>query len=113
MHSRIKSFLLVSALLGLTSCATVGKPIEFGGPETITVGSTTKNDIYQQYGEPFRVGFDNGNLKWTYGYYKVRMFGDTDTQDLAITFDKKGLVKDYTYSSSVPIEKKKLLQANN
>jgi hypothetical protein len=89
-------------------CATVGKQFQFAGPQSIQVGKTTKDDLVKQYGEPFRVGYDDGDLKWTYGYYKYRLFGDSDTKDLEITFDKSGFVRKYSYATSIEDEKKTL-----
>ncbi|HAB51303.1 MAG: hypothetical protein A2381_13260 [Bdellovibrionales bacterium RIFOXYB1_FULL_37_110] len=106
MSIRLACLLLVFVLLG---CATVGSKFDFKGPNSIRTGETTRNDIINLYGEPFRVGYDNDNLVWTYGHYKYRLFGPTETKDLRIMFDKKGLVKDYTYSTSVDGEKEKLM----
>lgn len=94
--------------LFVTGCATVGSQFSFTGPENIAIGKTTRNEILKAYGEPFRVGYDNGNEKWTYGYYKYRLFGDSDTKDLDITFDKSGLVSSYSYSSSLNEDKQKI-----
>ena len=93
----------------LWGCATVGESFEFKGADKLVVGKTTKTEVLKQYGDPFRVGFDSGDLKWTYGFYKYSLFGSSDTKDLAITFDKNGLVKDYTYSTSLEDEKKEIL----
>ena len=65
--------------------------------------------MLRHYGNPFRVGYENGNTKWTYGYYQYKLFGTSETKDLAITFDKSGVVSDYTYSSSEPEEVKRAL----
>jgi hypothetical protein len=88
----------------LASCATVGKPFKYQGPDTIVKGKTTEADVIKAYGDPFRVGYENDFPKWTYGYYKYRLFGDSETKDLDITFDKTGVVSSYTYSSSSPDE---------
>jgi hypothetical protein len=102
--------LIFFCLFGLWGCATIGEPFQFSGPEKLVVGKTTKAEVLKQYGDPFRVGFDDGDLKWTYGFYKYSLFGSSDTKDLAITFDKNGLVKDYTYSTSLEDEKNQILQ---
>ncbi len=96
-------------LLGFVSCATVGSSFQFMGPQTIEVGKTSRADIFKTYGEPFRVGYDNGSLKWTYGYYLYRMIGESETRDLIITFDANGIVKDYSYSTSMKDEKAAIL----
>ncbi len=98
--------LLTACTLALffTACATVGSSFEFKGPESIVVGQTTETQIIAQYGQPFRVGYENGNVKWTYGYYHYRLFGDSDTKDFSVTFGKNGTVVSYEYSSSDPKE---------
>ena len=94
----------------LQGCATMGAPFLFQGPESIVVGKTTQAEVLTQYGKPFRVGFENGDTKWTYGYYRYKLFGTSNTKDLAVTFDKNGVVTDYTYSSSAPDEVSKALK---
>ena len=102
--------LMLFIIFGTWGCATVGESFEFKGTDKLVVGKTTKAEVLKQYGDPFRVGFDSGDLKWTYGFYKYSLFGSSDTKDLAITFDKNGLVKDYTYSTSLEDEKKEILR---
>lgn len=100
----IKFIILLAGILLLSNCATVGKPFEFKGPKSIINGKTTQSQIISTYGEPFRVGYENGDLKWTFGYYQYKLFGNSDSKDLNITFDKNNVVSGYTYSSSVPEE---------
>ena len=107
----IRSRYLIFVFL-LTGCATVGSQFNFQGPNSISMGETTRNDIVRLYGEPFRAGYNNGGLVWTYGLYTYRLFGPTETKDLQIVFDKKGFVKDYTYATSFNGEKEKLLLTN-
>jgi hypothetical protein len=96
----------ISALF-LSGCATMGSSFDFKGPPSIEIGKTTKQQIHASYGDPFRTGYEDGKLKWTYGYYQYRLFGDSETKDLAITFNRNGVVSGYTYSSSNPDEVKK------
>jgi hypothetical protein len=100
----MKYFISATIAFACAGCATMGAPFQFKGPDTIVKGKTTQNEILKQYGTPFRVGYENGDAKWTYGYYKYRFFGDSETKDLDITFGKNGIVSSYTYSTSVPEE---------
>ncbi len=84
----------------ITSCANMGRPFKFQGSASIQNGKTTKEDVQKIYGQPFRVGVENGKEKWTYGQYQYRVFGDSTTRDLNITFNEKNIVEDYSYSSS-------------
>jgi hypothetical protein len=79
---------------------TLGSAFEFSGPDNITVGKTTQADLIAKYGRPFRVGFDNGSVKWAYSYYHYSLLGDPEIQDLDIIFDKGGAVASYTYEST-------------
>jgi outer membrane protein assembly factor BamE (lipoprotein component of BamABCDE complex) len=93
---------LVAGLVSsqLTGCFTVGQ--EFAGsrvPE-IKVGQTTRQDISNIFGKPWRTGMEDGRPTWTYGIYKYSLFGADDTQDLLIRFDQQGLVRSYTFSST-------------
>jgi hypothetical protein len=104
----LESRMIWLVLLILTGCATAGRAFVFESPSSIQIGKTTQAEVLTKYGEPFRAGYANGNLKWTYGYYRYRLFGDTDTKDLDITFDKNGTVSEYTFATSIPEEKKLL-----
>ena len=84
----------------LTGCFTVGQ--EFAGsrvPE-IRVGQSTKQDIENLFGSPWRRGMEDGKSTWTYGIYKYYLFGAADTQDLLIRFDNKGIVRSYTFGTT-------------
>lgn len=91
-------------LLFFQSCATAGANFQFGGPETMIVGKTTQSEIRNKYGVPFNVGVEDGSTKWTYGYYRYKVFGKSQTKDLDLTFNKDGVVSNYTYASSDPEE---------
>ncbi len=105
-QNRLYSFILMGLIFAgfLAGCATVGKRFTFAGPQSIVIGTTTKTDILKQYGPPFRVGYDSGRVKWTYGYYQYSLFGDSQTKDLSVTFNPNGTVATYDYSSSNPHE---------
>lgn len=84
----------------LTGCFTVGQ--EFAGsrvPE-IKVGQTTRQEISDIFGKPWRTGMEDGRTTWTYGIYKYSLFGSDDTQDLLIRFDPQGVVRSFTFSST-------------
>lgn len=104
-------FLVLYFLLAIMiqSCASIGSDFDFKGPQSIQLGQTTRNEIVRTYGVPFRSGFNNGELVWTYGLYKYRLWRASETKDLQIIFNKKGLVTDYSYSTSVNAEKEKLM----
>lgn len=99
---KLSSLLLISGLAAsqLTGCFTVGQ--EFAGsrvPE-IKIGQTTRQEITNIFGRPWRTGMEDGKTTWTYGIYKYSLFGADDTQDLLIRFDPQGVVRSYTFSST-------------
>ena len=107
IHRSIKAGKLSALLLltgfaasQLTGCFSVGQ--EFAGsrvPE-IKIGKTTRQEITELFGTPWRTGMEDGRTTWTYGIYKYSLFGADDTQDLLIRFDPQGVVRSYTYSST-------------
>ncbi|MGR8930996.1 MAG: outer membrane protein assembly factor BamE domain-containing protein [Gammaproteobacteria bacterium] len=100
--TRCRSLLFLIGLIStqLTGCFTVGQ--EFAGsrvPE-IKIGQSTKQDIENTFGTPWRRGAEDGKSTWTYGIYKYYLFGPADTQDLLIRFDNQGIVRSYTFGST-------------
>jgi outer membrane protein assembly factor BamE (lipoprotein component of BamABCDE complex) len=80
----------------------------------IIKGKTTKADIQKTFGEPYSTSIlQNGDEQWTYMFTEskakasnfipiVGIFTGSDYKGktLMITFNKKGVVKDYMFSSS-------------
>lgn len=100
--AKLSSLLLLGGLMStqLTGCFSVGQ--EFSGsrvPE-IKIGQSTKQEITDIFGRPWRTGMEDGKVTWTYGIYKYSLFGADDTQDLLIRFDNQGVVRSYTFSST-------------
>jgi len=94
------SFMFVILLFVVASCATVGREFSVDAVTQIRLGETTKEDISKMLGHPWRIGLDDGNRTWTYGYYKYKLFGETTTRDLVIKFDSNGVVSSYTFNTS-------------
>jgi hypothetical protein len=69
---------------------------------------TTKQEVRDNLGEPFRVGVDEGQPSWTYGYYKYRLIGNSDTKDLVLRFGPDDKLKSYTLNTTFEDEKKAL-----
>ncbi|OGS21520.1 MAG: hypothetical protein A2252_00070 [Elusimicrobia bacterium RIFOXYA2_FULL_39_19] len=106
MHKKL--FLLVVFLYFVSSCITVGKQFQTGSIPGITIGKTTQKDLETSYGKPYRQGVDDGDLTWTYLYYKLNLVGEKYTRDLYIRFDKAGTVKSYSYNTNFPDEEIKI-----
>ena len=90
------------------SCATVGRNFDSTQLSWLKNGDTTKANVLDKLGQPFRVGIDEGEPSWTYGYYKYRLIGDTNTKDLVLRFDASGKLKSYTLNTTFDDEKKAL-----
>ena len=99
--------LLAIAVSGavLAGCASMGKDFDSTSLSWMKSGETTKKDVLAKLGDPFRVGMDAGDQTWTYGYYKYRIIGNSDTKDLVIRFSADEKVKTYTLSTSFQEEK--------
>jgi hypothetical protein len=98
-------FLTVFILMAGYGCISVGRHFSSDDLSWIMKDQTTKDDIYDELGEPFRAGSDSGKLTLTYGYYKYRLIGSTRTKDLVIYFNKDGTVNSYVFNTSFPEEK--------
>jgi hypothetical protein len=103
----VKKLLMAALALMLYGCLSVGKPFDSEDLSWIIKNQTTKEDVFDELGEPFRVGRDSGKLTWTYGYYKYNLNGSTRTKDLTIYFNKDSVVDSYTFYTSFPEEKEK------
>lgn len=93
--------LLLTLILYCSACVpSVGQPFPVDKVRQIEIGMTTKANIQQMFGEPWRTGVEDGFKTWTYGEYTVNQ-----SRDLVIRFDDKERVKSYSFSSSFPEDK--------
>src|SRR4029079_16239275 len=58
--------LAMAGLLGFTGCFTVGRHFVAAPVQSIEKGVTTKADVQQPFGDPFRTGLDDGYESWSY-----------------------------------------------
>ena len=94
---------MVAALAALAlGCLTVGEDFAVGRVSHIQIGKTTQQEVRQMLGEPWRTGLEDGQRTWTYGYYKYNLLGASQTRDLVVRYDDKGLVRSYTFNSTYP-----------
>ena len=99
-HYLYKSIILCILLLLSSGCITVGKSFPVDPVKRIQIGKTTRQDALTIFGKPWRTGIEDGDETWTYGYYRYRLFGTSNTYDLVLRFDKEGTVISYTYNSN-------------
>ncbi|MFC1538482.1 hypothetical protein ACFL6H_03585 [Candidatus Latescibacterota bacterium] len=96
----ITSLLFAVLLFTLASCATVGRQFPTDVIQHIQLEKTTKQNITEIFGPPWRIGLEDGTKTWTYGYYKYRLFGESTTYDLVIRFNSKDIVTSYTFNTT-------------
>ena len=85
---------------GMLGCATVGAKFPVAPVDDIVIGQTTRADIQRMFGNPWRIGVDDGDTTWTYGHYKYKLFGRARTRDLVLRFDSSGVVSSYSFNTT-------------
>ena len=104
-HRSFRIAILVACALlcsSLAGCLNVGKPFPTERVQSIEIGETTRDDLREMCGEPWRVGLENGEHTWTWGDYHYSAFGAATTRDLVVRFDERGAVSSYSFNSTFP-----------
>lgn len=101
IYHHVRTLLLFLCLLMLAGCVTAGKDFNYHMVPQIQLHQTTRAQIEQMFGPPWRTGVEDGKQTWSYGTYKYGV-GDTLSRDLVIRFDTNGTVASYTFNSSYP-----------
>ncbi len=96
-----KSLLPFLCALLLTGCLSAGKDFNTLMVPQIQLHQTTRAQIEQMFGPPWRTGLEDGRPTWSYGTYKTGL-SDTLSRDLVIRFDPDGTVASYTFNSNFP-----------
>jgi hypothetical protein len=82
------------------SCATVGHEFPESRVGDIHIGKTTRAGILSMFGSPWRVGVEDGQRTWTYGRYRYKLFGQSNTKDLVVRFDANDVVASYSFNTT-------------
>jgi hypothetical protein len=98
---------LLAPALGLLGCLTVGEAFPVAPVSRIEIGGTTKQEIQQTFGTPWRTGLEDGQETWTYGHYRYALLGTTRTRDLVVRFDERDVVVSYSFNSSFPEDRQR------
>jgi hypothetical protein len=96
-----KAILCVVAAFAV-GCMTVGDDFAVGKVSHLQIGKTTREEVREMLGQPWRTGLEDGTPTWTYGHYKYNLIGASQTRDLVVRFDEKGVVRSYTFNSTYP-----------
>lgn len=100
MKQHLRTGLILIFLMGVVGCGSFGKDFDANMVQDIRNHYTTKTEILEWFGVPFKEGTEDGLEMWTYQYDQYSL-GSTDSKDLVILFDKNGRVKAYRYTSSI------------
>lgn len=92
----------LGTVVPLGGCLSVGHEFPVDPVRRIEMGETTREDVREWFGEPWRTGVDDGRPTWTYGHYRYSLFSDARTRDLVVRFDDRGRVASYTFNSTYP-----------
>ncbi|HTO06916.1 MAG TPA: outer membrane protein assembly factor BamE [Myxococcota bacterium] len=103
-ESLARTVVATALALALGGCLTVGRDFPADQVGQIEIGHTTRDEIHRMFGEPWRTGLEDGRRTWTYGHYRYKLFGTTETRDLVVRFDGNGVVASYTFNSAPPLE---------
>ena len=106
MHTRSLFRPLLPLVCGLllAGCVSAGKDFNVHMVRQIQLNQTTRAQIEQMFGQPWRTGIEDGLQTWSYGFYRYGV-SDTKTRDLVVRFATDGTVASYTFNSSYPEDK--------
>lgn len=100
LFKRFAVLSLIAVMMTAAGCATVGRDFATHKVEEIEIGETTRAQVEQMFGEPWRTGIEDGKRTWTYGKYRWSAFGDAETTDLVVRFNQDGTVSSYVYNTT-------------
>jgi len=94
----VVSVLAVSA----AACVTIGYDFPVEPVASLRIDKDTRADVQRMFGDPWRMGLEDGFVTWTYARYHHSVLGDTEARDLVIRFEPDGRVRSYTFNSTRP-----------
>ena len=98
----VAALAVAAAAALLVACVTVGREFPTQQVSKLHIGTTTQDQVRQLFGTPWRTGLEDGQKTWTYGHYHYALLGNTQTRDLVVRFDGRGVVASYTFNSTNP-----------
>lgn len=97
---RVAAGILSIAMLG-SGCLAVGRNFSAAPVKQIEKGVTSKADVRNLFGDPFRQGLDDGYDSWTYVYNRWSLLAQARSKDLYVVFNKDDTVRSYTFNSNL------------
>ena len=107
---RAPGWLLCLVALGLLGgCVSIKIGREFPSPDAhwIVAGRSDRWGLQRMLGEPYQVGFENGDPTWRWLYVQRDGAGAV-SKDLIVRFNAEGLVKSYSFISNFPDDLRRL-----
>jgi hypothetical protein len=107
MNPRI--LLSIMALCGMQmACVTRGRDFS-SDISWIKKGQTHQTDVTRFLGAPTAVGSTGGVSTWTYGFYDYRLFGESETKELKLYWANDQKIQDFSFNSSFPQDRQRLM----
>ena len=66
---KLFGLIIATVILTFTSCAKIGNEFSSTYVKAIQIGETTQDEIVNMFGQPWRIGLEDGIKIWTYGRY--------------------------------------------
>ena len=60
----------------------------------------TRDQIRAIFGQPWRIGIEDGLRTWTYARYRYALFSAAETEDLIVRFNAQGIVVSYSFNTT-------------
>ncbi len=102
LRSGLGCSLAAALALWTAGCVTIGREFPVDPVQQVQIGTTTRADVQRLFGEPWRIGIEDGSRTWTYALYRYSAFGPEQTRDLVVRFDAAGVVRSYSFNSTHP-----------
>jgi len=83
----------------LSGCFYQGRDFATSPVRNITNNVTTQREIFTDFGEPVRRGFENGYETWIYTYQYYQLGQVRDSKDLYVVFNKDNTVRSYSFTA--------------
>ena len=94
---KVIGYLIISMVLA--GCVYFGRDFSTTPVKNIQNNVTTQREIFNNFGEPYRKGLENGYETWTYSYNYWEFGQLRESRDLSIVFNKDNTVRSYSFTA--------------
>ena len=94
--------IFIYLMISLNGCSsmTLGNDFPVDQVSSIEIGVTTRAEIQERFGAPWRTGIEDGMSTWTFRYYSYDFSGKGLGRDLKIKFNQAGIVRSYSFNTT-------------